>query len=286
MQTGTSRRSFIAGSCAVAAQVAMGEVGKASGGLRVKFLGTGAADWLGPRKEPKELRRWTSVLIDRRVLIDFTNNSLDLLGEDRPEDCFYTHSHDDHYDPPAALKAGVKRVYVHESWREDAAREFAAAAKKAECEPSEVRPVRIGETYEEAGVRFMPLPANHLTDRRHEQSCIYLVVKGGKRMLYATDTSGIPQKALDLAGYLDLIVMEATIGQRQEEDYRIFEHSTVEQVLHSVRALAKTGAYRGPADRPVYLTHLARTLHPCQAELDRTLPAPLRAAYDGLEVVL
>ena len=31
--------------------------------------------------------------------------------------------------------------------------------------------------------------------------------------------------------------------------------------------------------------HMARTLHPGQAELDRTLAEPLKAAYDGLEVI-
>ena len=35
----------------------------------------------------------------------------------------------------------------------------------------------------------------------------------------------------------------------------------------------------------MYITHLARTLHGTQAELDIHLPEPLRAAYDGLEVV-
>ena len=43
--------------------------------------------------------------------------------------------------------------------------------------------------------------------------------------------------------------------------------------------------YTAPDGQPVYLTHLARTLHGTQAELDATLPSPLQAAYDGLEVV-
>ena len=31
---------------------------------------------------------------------------------------------------------------------------------------------------------------------------------------------------------------------------------------------------------------MARTLHGTQAELDKTLPKPLKAAYDGLEIEL
>lgn len=41
-----------------------------------------------------------------------------------------------------------------------------------------------------------------------------------------------------------------------------------------------------PVDgQKVYLTHLSKMVQPPQEELDRTLPDPLRAAYDGLEVV-
>ena len=51
------------------------------------------------------------------------------------------------------------------------------------------------------------------------------------------------------------------------------------------RALLKTGRYRPPVDRNVYITHLWRDQYPAQAEADAKLPAPLKAAYDGLEVV-
>lgn len=37
--------------------------------------------------------------------------------------------------------------------------------------------------------------------------------------------------------------------------------------------------------KKVYLSHMSRSLHGSQAELDATLPAPLQAAHDGLEVV-
>ena len=38
-------------------------------------------------------------------------------------------------------------------------------------------------------------------------------------------------------------------------------------------------------ESPVYITHMSKSLHGSQAELDATLPAPLQAAHDGLEVV-
>ena len=49
--------------------------------------------------------------------------------------------------------------------------------------------------------------------------------------------------------------------------------------------LLKNERYIPKEGQPVYLTHLARTLHGTQKELDETLPTPLKAAYDGLEVI-
>ena len=74
-------------------------------------------------------------------------------------------------------------------------------------------------------------------------------------------------------------------GEEQDTDFRIFTHSRVDCVARTVKVLTKTKRYTPPTGQPVYLTHLARTLHPTQAELDKSLPEPLRAAYDGLEVV-
>ena len=79
--------------------------------------------------------------------------------------------------------------------------------------------------------------------------------------------------------------MEATMGMDHDNDYRIFAHSSVGMVYRAVEVLQKTKRYLPVDDQPVYLTHMARTLHGTQAELDATLPYPLKAAYDGLEVI-
>ena len=46
------------------------------------------------------------------------------------------------------------------------------------------------------------------------------------------------------------------------------------------------GELRPRKGQSVWLTHMARTLHGTQAELDKALPKPLKAAYDGLEIEL
>ena len=79
--------------------------------------------------------------------------------------------------------------------------------------------------------------------------------------------------------------MEATMGLEHEVDFRLYAHSSVATVERTARVLTETKRYTPKEGQPVYLTHMARTLHGTQAELDAQLPAPLRAAYDGLEVV-
>ena len=74
-------------------------------------------------------------------------------------------------------------------------------------------------------------------------------------------------------------------GAEQDTDFRIFTHSSVDCVERIVKVLTKTKRYTPHTGQSVYLTHMARTLHPTQAELDKSLPKPLCAAYDGLEVV-
>ena len=49
-----------------------------------------------------------------------------------------------------------------------------------------------------------------------------------------------------------------------------------------VKSMQKTGIL-GP-NAPVFLTHLARTLHPNQKTLEESLEKPLEACYDGRTV--
>ena len=292
-----SRSTFICGAVALGAECVMGANAAPNAGnaarLKVRFLGTGAADWNG-RDARGELRRLSSILVDDRILVDFTSTALDMLPKGvRPQTMFYTHSHGDHYNPMAAIELGIRRVFVHEGWSKEAAAEFSAAAEKAGKRAPQVVSLTVGKAVDVEGVRFIPLPANHTTGRKNEQALIYLIEKGDTRLLYATDTAGIPAEASRLAG-LDLygkfkkpitaLIMEATIGLGHDDDFRVFTHSSVSMVAHVVRVLTKIGRYRPQIGQSVWLTHMARTLHGTQAELDKTLPKPLKAAYDGLEI--
>ena len=267
--------------------------GGVPGPLKVRFLGTGAADWNGV-DERGELRRLSSSLWDNLVLIDFTPTDEDMLPPGvRPEVIFYTHSHGDHYNPYSALKLGVKRVYLGSTWVERARDNFAKASSETGLQVPEIIPVSPGDKATVFGLTFTTLPSNHATGDRKEQTLMYLVEKQENRVLYATDTGGIPAIAARLAGIdphekgapITGLIMEATMGIDGDEDFRIFTHSSVRTVERTVHMLLREKRYTPAEGQPVYLTHMARTLHPRQAELDTTLPPPLKAAYDGLEVV-
>ena len=264
-------------------------------GLQVRFLGTGAADWNG-RDERGEHRRLSSILLDDRIFIDLTATNLEMIPSDvHPETIFYTHSHGDHYHPASALRAGVKRVYLGQTWYDIAKSDFQRAAKELDKPIPEIIPVYVGQKVELGDIAITPLPASHATGYSFEQTLMYLIEKQGVRLIYATDTGGIPAVAARLAGIdaherpgnpITALIMEATMGIGYDDDFRSFTHTSVAGVERVVRVLEKTKRYTPPTGQPVYLTHMARTLHGTQAELDRDLPSPLRAARDGEVVIL
>ena len=296
------RRSFLkVSSASLVAMNAENMLGKTIGtptseeeGMLVRFLGTGAAEWNG-QDDRGELRRLSSMLVDGNFLFDLTPGNIEMIPSGcKPETVFYTHSHGDHYQPECALKLGVKNVYVSNTWYDMAIKDFQQAASKMQVSMPEIHPLYIGQGVQVGKLNILPLPASHATSYVFEQTLIFLIEKAGARVLYATDTGGIPAVAARLAGIdahqpdgtpITGLIMEATMGMGYEDDFRIFTHTSLGGVQQIVRVLEKTGRYTPPTGQPVYLTHMARTLHGTQAELDASLPRPLKAAYDGLEVV-
>lgn len=309
------RRMFMASAAAFAA-TGVATAGEQERGIRVRFLGSGAAGWKSSMAKNPYARRQSSVLLESRVLIDFTPCSFDMLPAGAtPEVLFQTHSHGDHYNPAAAVKSGVKRMYVHETWAEAARREVTEAAAKLNLPAPEVRGIPFGRYVEECGLRFMSVPANHstsrVTDGVLERTSMYLVEKGPARLLYATDTGGICGDAARMVGIdphirkdcasdgaefiapfvhtakpITALVMEATNGDT-DDDFRIFVHSSVQTVARIVAMLVKYGRFTPPPGQHAYITHLAIKYRDWPSErIDADIPDTLRSAYDGLEQTL
>ncbi len=243
--------------------------------MKAMFLGTGAADWSGP-DENGEYRRLTSTLLDGTLLIDVTRSTLASIKDPSAvTDVFFTHSHDDHFDPEALRALAPCRVYAHESW--------------ADCIKGDglnVIPLQIGVPVEAAGFTVTPMPSNHYSDRENETTLHYLIEKEGKRLLYATDGGWLTTRENQIVGdrKLDGVVFDATVGEGYSDDFQIFHHNSVDMIRLMRGALVKTG--RLQASSPVFLTHLSRTLHDTQAVLERRIERPLIVCYDGMEAYL
>ena len=252
--------------------------------MKLKFIGTGAADW----GEPGEgfYRGYACALIDGSVMIDGTMRALRGMGDPSAiTDILYTHSHDDHFDPALLAAIAPVRAHAHKSW----AGEIAVPGVK-------VIPFDALSDFEAGGLRVTALPANHSTGRAYEMPVHFIVRGGGRTLFYATDGAWLLNAEWHalLKEELDAAVFDATVGEMYPGDYRIFEHNTVGMVRLIARMLRNPMNGPNPAPggiRPVlrpgakvYLTHMARTLQPAHEALAKSCEGEFVVAYDGLEV--
>lgn len=299
------RRTFLGGVGAVAAVGLAGDtVGRAvpgapvgDEGLHVRFLGSGSACWEKEPRTSKIFRRYSSVLIDGAFLIDYTWMAEDMLPEGcRPDTIIYTHSHGDHYDPRAAVKLGVKHVYLQRGWIEDARRDFEKAVAQERVPPvmPEIHPLDVCVPFNLGGYEILPLPGNHWTGKPHEQALIYKVTKrcknGAVRLLYATDTSGLMSTVFFHGcrkdAPLTAVIMESTGNPVQKFGGMNISHSTASTVNDIFTTYLKPGKghYMPPPGQPVYLTHIGY-YEWGQRTFDEQLPPGLKLANDGLELL-
>ena len=294
-----NRRTFLGG---MGAATAVGLAGEAKadapgddGGLHVRFLGSGSACWEKEPRTSKIFRRYSSVLIDGAFLIDYTWMAEDMLPEGcRPDTIVYTHSHGDHYDPRAAVKLGVKHVYLQRGWLADAKRDFEKAVENVGGVVPEIHPLDVCVPFNLGGYEILPLPGNHWTGKPHEQALIYKVTKrckdGAVRLLYATDTSGLMSTVFFHGcrkdAPLTAVIMESTGNPVQKFGGMNISHSTASTVNDIFTTYLKPGRghYMPPPGQPVYLTHIGY-YEWGQKTFDDQLPPGLKLAHDGLEVL-
>ena len=316
------RRDFLMSAAAfTAAGSLLADSSGAKGGLRgilVRFLGSGASGWKPEwlKKNP-HIRRQSSILVENKIVFDFTMCAFDHLPKGLvPAALFVTHSHGDHFNASAVVKLGVKKVYAHSSWSKHAKTVLEEAAKEAKAEAPQVIGIDFASPVEIDGIKVTAVPSIHSTSRlvdgQIERTAMYLIEKGESRLLYATDTAGIPGDAARMIGIdkhitvkrydskpalqenpfvhkpkpLTAFIMEATNGDL-DEDFRLFVHASVQTVDRIVKMLKKTGRFTPPPGQRAYITHLGLKYRNWPSKkIEADISPELAAAYDGLETRL
>jgi phosphoribosyl 1,2-cyclic phosphate phosphodiesterase len=260
---------------------------------RLTFLGTGtsmgvptlgcgcavcnSADPHDRRLRPSALVRWNQAdgRRERAVVIDtgpdFRAQALqnDLTQVDA---VFYTHSHADHIlglddlrplsflafkeGGPIPLYAAPETAAVLERIYE-----YTFSPRATYPNRARVRLEPLAERNEIHGVEFIRVPVMH--------GQMEIVGYRFGRTAYLTDVSEIPEESFSLLQGLDHLVLSALRHKPHPS------HATVEQALGWARRI---GA------KQTWLTHIAHELG--HEQTNRTLPAGVALAYDGLELAV
>ena len=267
--------------------------------MKLTFLGTGAADWDINAYEPgKEFRRFSSAILNTDLLIDpgpHIFHFAECAGRpgmfDGVRDIIVTHTHGDHFCPATVEKLclnGPRSTL----WGDKACLrklERALGPEKAAQIDFRETAVNPDEPYRVGNYVIRPLRSNHATDDRAETTRLYVIEEPETRRLlyYGCDSAWIPTESWNVIKTLPLnaLVLEDTCGELATDDWRIFEHNTIEMLELMLRMFRKYGCFA--PDVRYYTSHMARTLHTDHQRLKEKLaPLGVTPAYDGMTITI
>ena len=276
--------------------------------MKLTFLGTGAADWdINAYTPGTEFRRFSSALVNDDLLIDpgphilhfcRTEHRPDLL--DHVKNIIVTHSHADHFSPKTVEALCVDRPVT--LWGDAACMRKLVAALGSETAGRihfvEIA-VRRQAPYSIGGYNVWSLRSNHLTEDNDEITRLYLIEAPApaadnndpaapdrtRLLFYGCDSAWLPTETWNVMRDkpVNALVLELTCGEPAPDDWRIFEHNTLDMLKLMLAMFRKYGCFA--PDVRYYTSHMARTLHTGHAALVQTLaPLGVTPAYDGLEI--
>ena len=267
--------------------------------MKLTFLGTGAADWDINAYEPdKEFRRFSAALVNDDLLIDPGPHIFHFArSTGRPEmfdgvrNIIVTHTHADHFCPATVETLCLGKPCT--LWGDRAClrilKQTLGPEKTAQIDFRETF-VRMPEPYRIGNYNIRPLRSNHATDDSAETTRLYIIeeTEPERRILYyGCDSAWIPTESWNVIKTLpvNVLVLEDTCGELATDDWRIFEHNTIEMLELMLRMFRKYGCFA--PDVRYYTSHMARTLHTDHQTLVKKLaPLGVTPAQDGLTITI
>ncbi|MBR7104826.1 MAG: MBL fold metallo-hydrolase [Lentisphaeria bacterium] len=228
--------------------------------MKIRFIGTGAADHDWSRYGSPDVLGSAATLIDDHILIDCGPTVAAALKRfdvdtEKITDILITHNHSDHFDLRVLkeLTAG-RKVWLHGS----------PQVCQAACAFCQVHTLHWGVKFRAGVYEILPMESNHAVDDPTEETYCYLFSGEGKNLLYALDTAWFPSRACKMLGKtrLDAVVWDATMSE--PGDWRIFDHS--DGLMFNIQR--QVFIRRGNMDEntKIFFDHRARTLWPADPE--------------------
>ena len=198
--------------------------------IKLQFLGTGG---LGSarikNKLSRDYRRFPSLLIDERIIIDPSEDIFEFEESFMLSGLYsgvnialVTHTHLDNFSISAIERLASKRPLT------------VIAEKTAVCELSDIPGVSVLTASALSLIRvgeysILPLPANHTTDNISEVALNYLVERSGKTVFYGIDGAFINSAAWRVLMnlHLDAVVLDCALTDNPYSKESV-EHNNLE----------------------------------------------------------
>lgn len=259
--------------------------------MELLFLGTGAADWdINAYRPDTFFRRFSAALVNDDLLIDpgpHIFHYAETTGHpslfDHAQNVIVTHTHGDHFCPET-----VKRLCMDQEcilWGDASCRRILEKEFGKDAERIRFAETRVRTAYRIGRYTVTPLRSNHATDDPEETTRLYLIGDGERLLYYGCDSAWIPTESWNIIKDqpINAMVLECTCGALAKNDWRIFEHNTIEMLSLMLETFRKYGYFS--SDVRFYTSHMARTLHEDHASLCKALsPLGVTPAYDGLTI--
>lgn len=266
--------------------------------MEILLLGTAAAEGIpalysdtrvsdyARKHGGRDVRTRSGALIDGELKIDLPPDTLVHLQRERLDArdwtaLLFTHGDDDHF-------AVCELQYFFYPFSQMEYLGFTIFGNDRVCAkiqseytgwPIEMVETRAFEPFNHGEYTITPIEARH---NKKEQCLNHMVERGGKRLLYATDTGIWKDDTWEfLADYkLDLLVIECTEGLLPDE----YEgHLSCDEVMYVVDRLRQARILR--SDGRIVTTHHSHNGEATYDELRAYLePHGIEAGYDGMRV--